>query len=57
LNNQERRAFRRYRDDVKTIGEELRRGTKVRIEHLNNRVELARNAMAEYFRVKQFGDE
>jgi hypothetical protein len=51
----EQRVFRQYRDAVRAVGEELERGMKLRAVHLNARVELARNAMADYFRVKQFG--
>jgi hypothetical protein len=42
---------------VRAIGDEVQTGLKLRVEHLNDRIELARIAMAEYFRAKQFGEE
>ena len=56
LGEQERKVFRRYRDAVHAVGDELKRGTKLRVDELNDRVEIARIAMTEYFRAKQFGE-
>jgi hypothetical protein len=55
LNGREKRVLVRYRDSVRAIGEAVKRGMKLDVDELNAQVSLARNAMAEYFRVKQLG--
>ncbi len=56
LNRYEKRAFERYRDSVQAIGQELKAGLHLSVDHLNAHTGLARNAVAEYFRIKQFGN-
>jgi len=53
----ERRAIKRYAGCVEAIGAELLRiDSHLRVDLLNARIEQTRYAMAEYFRVKHFGD-
>ena len=53
----EREAFRRYRQCVKEIkAEMLKSDARVDVDELNAQIELARIAMAEYLRVKYFGE-
>lgn len=51
----EREALRAYRTEVEAIGSELQNADdRVNSEELNDRVMLAKVALAEYFRVKHF---
>jgi hypothetical protein len=51
------RALKRYAKHVEAIGVELLKiDAHLQVEILNARIEQARYAMAEYFRVKHFGE-
>jgi len=56
LSGTERASFRSYRDRVRAIGMALLKvDALVDVEELNAKTELARHAMAEYFRIKVLG--
>ena len=56
LNRAERKVFKGYEAAVFEIGQELKRGLGIRVSRLNEKLDSARSAMADYFRVKQFGE-